>query len=276
MQALTAGKVKGLDLSHHNGTVDFKKVKAAGFSFVHLKASEGFTYTDPTYLSNVKAAKAAGLHVGAYHFARPDTSKNDAVNEANYFVTLLKKESTDLLPVLDLEASKITSASALASWVDTFVTTVKKATNKPVMVYTGLWFMNNYPTLSTKLSKYPLWVSYYRTSPPPNNGWTSWTEWQYTDKGTVPGVSGNVDLNVATSLEDILVAKPTIASPMYDLSFMKDYKLLGIRSSTHSNEINEGINWAMAANANCVLLLKRNFDLRLLQKTLNAMYPESE
>lgn len=61
---------------------------------------------------------------------------------------------------------------------------------------------------------------------------------------------------------------------MYDLSYMKDYKLVGLRSSKHPNEINEKVTWAMEANANCVVLLKRGFDLRLLQKMLNEMYPE--
>jgi N-acetylmuramoyl-L-alanine amidase len=60
---------------------------------------------------------------------------------------------------------------------------------------------------------------------------------------------------------------------MYDLSYFKDYQLIGIRSSRHPSEINEKVAWAMEANANCVLLLKRGFDLRLLQKMLNDMYP---
>ncbi|MCH5586189.1 N-acetylmuramoyl-L-alanine amidase [Shimazuella sp. AN120528] len=60
---------------------------------------------------------------------------------------------------------------------------------------------------------------------------------------------------------------------MYDLSYFKDYQLIGIRSSKHPSEINEKVTWAMEANANCVLLLKRGFDLRALQKMLNDMYP---
>jgi N-acetylmuramoyl-L-alanine amidase len=64
-----------------------------------------------------------------------------------------------------------------------------------------------------------------------------------------------------------------VVENMYDLSYFKEYKLIGIRSSKHPSEIHEKITWAMEANANCVLLLKRGFDLRLLQKTLNDMYP---
>jgi hypothetical protein len=60
---------------------------------------------------------------------------------------------------------------------------------------------------------------------------------------------------------------------MYDLSYFKDYQLIGLRSSRHPSEIHEKVTWAMEANANCVLLLKRGFDLRALQKMLNDMYP---
>lgn len=72
------------------------------------------------------------------------------------------------------------------------------------------------------------------------------------------------------------VAASKSVANMYDLSYMKDYKLLGIRSSKHTDEICENVADYMEANANCVLLLKRGFDLRLLQKTLNDMYPENK
>lgn len=71
------------------------------------------------------------------------------------------------------------------------------------------------------------------------------------------------------------VASKTVAN-MYDLSYMKDYKLLGIRSSQHTDEICEKVADYMEANANCVLLLKRGFDLRALQKTLNDMLGEDK
>lgn len=78
---------------------------------------------------------------------------------------------------------------------------------------------------------------------------------------------------------NLIKSNPTAVAPlkdleMYDLSYLKDYKLVGIRSSKHPNEIRDKVTWAMEANANCVLLLKRDFDLRILQKALNEMYPK--
>jgi lysozyme len=119
---------------------------------------------------------------------------------------MMNKAETDLIPALDLEATKL-NTDQTAEWVETFISRVKKSTGKNVIIYTGLWFMDQYAGLSKKLSKYPLWVSYYKESAPPDNGWDNWTIWQYTSKGDVPGISGNADLNVATSLDHLLIKK---------------------------------------------------------------------
>lgn len=215
MQPISAGKIKGIDVSRHNGLVDWAKVKGAGYSFVYAKASEGVTYDDPLYLQHVKGAKAAGLAVGAYHFARPEN--NAAIDEAKHFVDILKKFDTDLIPVLDLEMPtnpKLISSQKLVQWARDFINYVQKETGRKVMLYTGVWFIKRYDNFFNKLSDVPLWVSLYGSSVPDVGGWSRWVVWQYTDKGQVPGVSGNCDVNVAVSLDEILdkqiVAKPSI------------------------------------------------------------------
>lgn len=82
-------------------------------------------------------------------------------------------------------------------------------------------------------------------------------------------------ISLVKGSETNVSASKTVQS-MYDLSYMKDYKLIGIRSSKHTNEITDKVTQYMEANANFVLLTKRGADLRALQKTLNAMYPESK
>lgn len=281
MQALTAGKVKGIDVSHHNGTITWSKVKGAGYQFTYVKCTESTNFTDNMFITNAKSAKAAGLHVGAYHFARPSGSAADGTAEAKYFVSMLQKVDTDLLPCLDLEASTLTSATLISAWVDAFAAYVKQTTGKAILLYTGLWFMDKYPGLSAKLAKYPLWVSYYKTSAPPNNGWKAWTAWQYSDKGTVPGISGGVDINVAVSLDSILANKKaptpaattTVKPDMYDLSYLKDNGFVDVISSAYHDKVLDKVTWTMNAKADCVLLTKRGFDIRKLQAALNKMYP---
>ena len=67
-----------------------------------MKASESTDFVDNTYVTNRQQARAAGLYVGAYHFARPDASKGDALDEARWFVSHADPGPGNLLPVLDL------------------------------------------------------------------------------------------------------------------------------------------------------------------------------
>ncbi|EJW15361.1 glycoside hydrolase family 25 protein [Paenibacillus alvei] len=206
MQSRSESDVKGIDVSHWEGKIDWEKVKLEGFQFAYVKASESTSTKDPNFSRNVKGAKEAGLLVGAYHFARPD--KNKASDEAEHFVSFLTQYPTDLLPVLDLEEPedpKKISVTALVQWVQSFINVVKGKTGRDVMLYTGSWFIDLFQQFNNALSDLPLWIANYRTtsSPPDNGGWTRWTIWQYSEKGKVSGIDGDVDLNVAGSLDEL-------------------------------------------------------------------------
>jgi GH25 family lysozyme M1 (1,4-beta-N-acetylmuramidase) len=213
MQQRTSSNLKGFDVSHWQGTVDFAKAKANGYSFVYLKATQGSTYTDTMFSTNVSKAKAAGLPVGAYHYAKPTApyNANEAVAQAKYFVNAMKNAGLtnygDIMPVLDLEEPidpGILTPNELAKWAWAFVSTVQSLTGRKVMFYTGTWFIEQNNGFDTALSDLPLWIADYRTtitSPPNCGGWTNWTIWQYSDKGTVPGVSSACDVDAGpTSL----------------------------------------------------------------------------
>ncbi|OIK08740.1 hypothetical protein BIV60_25550 [Bacillus sp. MUM 116] len=214
MPPATSANLKGIDVSHWQGTIDWNQVKNSGIAFVYAKASESTTYTDSMFLTNVKGARAAGLPIGAYHYARPSSpyTSDDAKAEAQYFVNVMKNggmgDFGDIMPVLDLEqpASTGTLTSVeIASWARVFADTVKSLTNRQVMVYTGAWFVQQYNDFGGKLSDLPVWIARYGiTQPPVVGGWTQWTAWQYSDKGTVPGISGNVDLDYGPTSIDAL------------------------------------------------------------------------
>src|SRR6059058_3562356 len=78
----TSYAVQGIDVSHYQGTVSWPGVRSAGMCFAFCKATEGTTYTDPTFATNWPQMKSAGLFRGAYHYGHPGT---DAVAQANYF-----------------------------------------------------------------------------------------------------------------------------------------------------------------------------------------------
>lgn len=209
MQTKAAGKIKGIDVSHHNEVIDWAKVKESGISFVYVKATEGVTYTDPMFLSHVKGAMSVGLPVGAYHFGRP---KNDPIADAKNFVTALQKINYSLLPVLDLEVTDGKDAAYIIDWAKKFVAYVEQATKHKVMLYTGVWFINQNAGLKG-LENMPLWVAIYKDSCPDAGGWNKWTIWQYTDKGQVAGINGYVDMDIAESLDSIKIAQPTPVKP---------------------------------------------------------------
>src|SRR4029077_59752 len=109
----TPGILEGLDVSHWQNTIDWLAVAAAGRTFTYIKASEDVDFVDNMYATNRAAANAAGLVIGAYHFAHPEAGVGDARARADHFVDTAKPASGDLLPVLDLERSGSLSQTAL-------------------------------------------------------------------------------------------------------------------------------------------------------------------
>src|SRR5216684_4447101 len=104
-----AQTILGIDVSSYQGTVNWSQVKLAGYTFAWAKATEGLTVTDSQYLNNAVNGVSAGMYMGAYHFAHPDThpTNADAISEANHFLSVAQPYiiSCQLPPVLDLEVS---------------------------------------------------------------------------------------------------------------------------------------------------------------------------
>lgn len=196
MQTRRNRNKKGIDISHWQGQIDWEKVKPAALDFVYIKATEGNDWKDPQFVQNVRGATAIGLKVGAYHFARFKTP-NEAALEAVHFADSLVKiglPSLSLPPALDLETSQGVSPEALSKCVMTFSDELKKKGIGRLMLYTSTWFSKTH--LTKALQAFPLWIAHYGVNQPAENGiWQNWTVFQYTDKGSIPGIQGNVDLN---------------------------------------------------------------------------------
>ncbi len=199
----TSGFIEGIDVSHWQNTISWPDVAAAGKRFAFMKASEGVKYVDPTYATNRAQANANGLKVGAYHFAKPDTDAGDATIEADHFVDTAQWSSGDLLPVLDLEVTGGMGTNKLQTWVRTFLDRVYARTGERAMIYTSpaFWKNNMGDTQAFADAGYrTLWIAHWTTAPnatvPAGNwGGSGWTFWQYTSNGSVPGISGRVDLD---------------------------------------------------------------------------------
>jgi lysozyme len=204
VQSRTPGDVLLIDVSENNGSVDFQAVKRAGYVGVYIKAVEGATYHDKLFQEHYKAAKAAGLPVGAYGFARPRTSSG--VAEADALVAAMKSAGHfDLPPMLDMEDAGGLSKSSLAKWIHAWMDRMKVKTGRVPILYTYTAFAEEH--LDTSLSVYPLWIADYRNiaAPPNVAGWTRWLLWQYTETGQIPGIPGkHFDISAfAGSLDDL-------------------------------------------------------------------------
>lgn len=199
-----------LDLSNNNATPDYHKVKRAGCFGVLQKVSEGLTFSDATYHARTIAARAAGLHVGGYHFAHPHPGT--AVAEAQYFCALLGKvERRDLYPALDLETNDggLTPAQMLR-WIRDFQLEVHDKTGVKCLLYSYSAFIAQMGWTDTPGTGAGLWLADYGPNDGHDHGATAPHPWrrfvahQFTSVGTWPGCSGHVDVSHARSRRTVL------------------------------------------------------------------------
>lgn len=196
-----------IDISHFNGSPDWTKVCAGGILGVIHKATQGSASVDSTFAAARTAIPAAGLLFGAYHFG---TGDEEGSAQAQFFLDTVKPDAHTLC-VIDFEPNPSgtqMSLDHLFGWVET----VQKATGRPPVVYGGqsLLFPDIGSSVHPTLAACPLWVAQYTSAAEPGHipaqVWTTWTMWQYTESGSVEGVSGNVDRSRYNGTADELTA----------------------------------------------------------------------
>jgi len=152
-------------------------------------------YTDPKFGANWDGMREVGLVRSAYHFGRPADS---AVDQARYFVHVVNAKggvhnSSTMPLVLDLEQADGKSPAEVWAWVQAFMGELEKLTGKPGNIYVGYYFWTGQTGNPSKNLGADLWVAAYTPAPKVPAAWKDWTFWQYTDKASVPGISGGVD-----------------------------------------------------------------------------------
>ena len=194
--------VLGVDVSYHQGDIDWDAVAADGVSFAMIRAGyrgygTGALMTDDYFTANMDGATAAGLDVGVYFFSQA-ISTDEAVEEAQYLIDLLSGYSLSMPVVFDMEvmtedarANDLT-ASQRAEIAKAFCDTVAAAGYTPMIYGNTAYYMAKIE-FSEICGQYDIWLAQYYDTPffP-----YAFTMWQYTNTGTVDGIAGQVDLNL--------------------------------------------------------------------------------
>ncbi len=195
--ASAAGSVVGLDVSGYQPNVNWSTAAADGAQFAYVKATEGTTYTNPSFSAQYDGSYSAGLIRGAYHFAHPDSS--GGATQADYFVAHGGGWSGDgrtLPPALDIEYNPSgatcygLSAASMVSWIRAFSDEVHARTGKYPMIYTTFdWWSSCTGNSSAFAATNPFWIAKYSSTAPTSlpAGTGYWTMWQNADSGTFPG-----------------------------------------------------------------------------------------
>jgi GH25 family lysozyme M1 (1,4-beta-N-acetylmuramidase) len=187
-----------MDISEHNGSVDFEKIAKAGVQFIMIRAGYGKNNIDEQFERNIKMCNQLNIPCGVYWFSYA-FNEEMAKQEALYCLAAIKKYRVEYPIVYDLEYdtiryakdNKIAITRDLASkMVTAFCSTIEQ--NKYYsMYYSNLDYLNT--MFNNTLSKYDLWYARWNIDKPDHDCGL----WQYTDKGQIDGVSGSCDLNIA-------------------------------------------------------------------------------
>jgi len=184
--------VWGVDVSRHQGKIDWSQVAAAKIDFVYIKASEGGDWTDPRFDENWRGAKAAGLPFGAYHyftFCRP------GAEQAAHFISALPRDQQMLPLVVDVEfggnCKSAPAASEIRRELHAMVDLLTKHFGRAPMLY--LTEDADQALIAGDFSGAPRWIRSVFWSADPAS---PWIVWQFTNRARVAGFEDPVDLNV--------------------------------------------------------------------------------
>lgn len=181
--------VKGIDVSAHNGDIDFHTIANEGYRFVYIKASEGRTFRDKRFADNHRKAVAAGLAVGAYHFFRFDVPGEE---QAHNLMDAINGKALHLPLAIDVETQSNASFYSSAAITRELRNMVDELSvyGYPLIIYTNKRGNNSF--INNDFGDCDLWICSF-VAPDKVRGWTFW---QYSHSGEVKGVTGDVDLDV--------------------------------------------------------------------------------
>ncbi len=192
----------GIDVSHHQGTINWARVADDGIKVAYLKATEGNDYQDRLYQRNRDEARKQGIKVGAYHFFTLCSPGREQA--ANFIATIRDDTPLDLPATVDLELIGACKARPPQDQVETeirnFIDEVEAATGRPVVLYIGRSFEHRYHP-GERFDRLRWELSFGRRPQ------IKWAIWQVHGQARIDGIKGKVDLDLF-DLDQLLVEQP--------------------------------------------------------------------
>ena len=198
--SLNTGTVMGIDISKHNGNIDWNAVKNSGVQYVILRcgyrgSASGVLVEDQKFKSNIQGATAAGLKVGIYFFSQA-VNEVEAVEEASMTLSLIKNYRITYPVYIDVESANGRadgiSKAARTSVINAFCQTIRNSGYTPGLYANKNWLTEKINTGA--LGGCKIWLAQYVAAPTYAGRYEMW---QYSSRGSIAGIKGNVDLNVS-------------------------------------------------------------------------------
>ncbi len=185
--------IHGIDISHHQGSIDWDVLKQQDIQFIYMKATEGGDWVDPKFKMFWKSAMDREMVIGAYHFYRVCKT---GIEQANNFIATVPKNEKSMPHAVDLEyignCKTKKSKEKIISEISDYITEINNHYGKPPIIYSTDEFYTYY--LINKLQETKIWIRnifFYPELPDDRE----WIIWQYSNKGRISGIEKKVDLN---------------------------------------------------------------------------------
>lgn len=173
--SISSNSIMGIDISHHNGEINYKLLKDKNINFVYIKSTEGISVIDKKYKQNNKGTRAENIKTGAYHFF---IFSEEGAKQANHFLNNSDIRSKDLIPVLDIEYSKNNPISNDSSYLNktrneiiNFCELIEEKTGEYPIIYCNNEMYNKL-NLSNKKMKF--WIVDLNKEPTNSINWVLW------------------------------------------------------------------------------------------------------